>query len=114
MEVDNSEVKKRTCFWCRSEDYFIRNCLRPDGREKKNNIWDMKAEKDEKETDNENGWGNLVPVCSAGPCCSLLSPGKILRRIISRKDTDLCNEDDFTSQPVVQPMKTRSEKGKTH
>jgi hypothetical protein len=34
--------------------------------------------------------------------------------LISREDTDLCNEDDFTSQPVVKPMKTRSEKEKIH
>jgi zinc knuckle protein len=59
MEVDNSEVKKRTCYRCGSEEHLIRNCPKPDTRgEKKNNIRSVKVEKDGYVADNENGWGN--------------------------------------------------------
>jgi hypothetical protein len=47
------------CFRCGSEDHFIRNCLKPDVREKKKSIWDIKVKKDEEKVDNENGWGDL-------------------------------------------------------
>jgi hypothetical protein len=34
--------------------------------------------------------------------------------LILREDTDLCNEDEFESQPVVKSMETRSEKERKH
>jgi hypothetical protein len=56
MEVDNSEVKKKMCFCCSSEDHFIRNCPKPDTRrENKKNIQDVKVEMDDEKANNENG-----------------------------------------------------------
>jgi hypothetical protein len=60
MEVDNSKVKKRTCYCCGSEEHLIRNCPKPDMQgERKNNIQDVKVKKDNEKADNENGWGNV-------------------------------------------------------
>jgi hypothetical protein len=38
---------------------LIRNCPKLDTQgEKKNNIWDIKVEKDDEKANDEDGWGN--------------------------------------------------------
>ncbi len=68
MEVDNSEIKKKTCFRCGSEDHFIRNCPKPDDRKKKANIREVTTQVDDTgitKENNENGWGNTEDFASA-------------------------------------------------
>src|SRR6266852_7039878 len=70
MEVDNSEIKKKTCFRCGSEDHFIKNCPKLDDRKKKANIREVTVYVDDavvtkEEENNENGWGNMEDFASA-------------------------------------------------
>ena len=68
MEVDNSEIKKKMCFRCGSEDHFIRNCLKLDDRKKKANIQEVTMQVDDMgitKENNENGWGNTEDFTSA-------------------------------------------------